>query len=298
VFKRKLSKILNPAAAEILAQFRFDLKENDILFLYGRDAYSIVAIGKVRREYYFSLDKMKYEFKGKLNFPYFVDVEWFCNMRNIPLGARRILENSRINLQPTLVQIKNPEIYNEILKIARRKKSDIDFSDYILNLKGVSEAEIKEAEKEIEDISQKPFSMLANGRGLVVSKRKARDTAFARKIVTNYDGKCVICGSRWIVDSSLEVEAAHIIPVEHDGLDDIRNGFALCRFHHWSFDKGVFSVDDDYKVVVSPRVKEFSESYETIGRLKGNSINLPKDGKFLPNKDALKFHRDKIFVSQ
>ena len=190
-----------------------------------------------------------------------------------------------------------------ILNLVEQKKPDMNLLDFIQNLKTnnsheLSEAEIKEAEKEIEDISQKPFSMLANGRDLVVLERKVRDTAFARKIVTNYDGKCAICGSRWLVDSSFEVEAAHIIPVENGGPDDIRNGFALCRFHHWAFDKGVFSVDDDYRIVVSSRVKEFSESYETLERLEGNIINLPKNEILLPNKDALKYHRENIFVRQ
>jgi len=35
------------------------------------------------------------------------------------------------------------------------------------------------------------------------------------------------------------------------GSDDIRNGIALCQFHHWAFDPGWLSFTDDHEIIVT-----------------------------------------------
>ena len=39
------------------------------------------------------------------------------------------------------------------------------------------------------------------------------------------------------------LEAAHIIPDEHDGADDPRNGLVLCCNHHRAYDSNLFLID-------------------------------------------------------
>jgi len=50
------------------------------------------------------------------------------------------------------------------------------------------------------------------------------------------------------------IDAAHIIPwsLSHD--DAPRNGMALCRLCHWTFDKGLLTVSARYHVVASPQL--------------------------------------------
>ena len=48
------------------------------------------------------------------------------------------------------------------------------------------------------------------------------------------------------------MEAAHIKPKSHGGLYLPNNGMALCRDLHWAFDKGFFTIDDDYDYVIVP----------------------------------------------
>ena len=52
-----------------------------------------------------------------------------------------------------------------------------------------------------------------------------------------------------------EVEAAHIVPHRANGKDDILNGLALCRLHHWAFDVGWFTLEENYKFLASEKLK-------------------------------------------
>ena len=58
------------------------------------------------------------------------------------------------------------------------------------------------------------------------------------------------------------------------------------------FDRGLLSIGDDYKILVST-----DHVPEDAARLlnQGGSINLPKDETLYPNANYLKFHRDKVF---
>jgi len=48
------------------------------------------------------------------------------------------------------------------------------------------------------------------------------------------------------------VDAAHIIPVEHErGTDELKNGICLSALHHRAFDHGLIGIKKDYSVVVS-----------------------------------------------
>ena len=47
------------------------------------------------------------------------------------------------------------------------------------------------------------------------------------------------------------MEAAHIRPVAQNGPDTVRNGLALSRTVHWMFDRGLISVDDDYRLLTA-----------------------------------------------
>jgi putative restriction endonuclease len=83
--------------------------------------------------------------------------------------------------------------------------------------------------------------------------RKLRERRFSSVIRELYHEKCSLCqiGYR-IRGQSLALEAAHIIPVKHNGiLGDIRNGLLLCSNHHALFDGYAWTFDTEYRVVVT-----------------------------------------------
>ena len=48
------------------------------------------------------------------------------------------------------------------------------------------------------------------------------------------------------------VEAAHIIPVNHENsTDETRNGLALCALHHKAYDQALITIVEDYSVILN-----------------------------------------------
>jgi hypothetical protein len=122
-------------------------------------------------------------------------------------------------------------------------------------------------------------------------RRKRRDLAFGHQIKKLYGNACVVCSKkRFDSSGSPEVEAAHIYPKSKNGSDDLRNGIALCKLHHWAFDGGLFSVADDYTIMIYDEVVG-DDNYEEIFKYKGKQIRLPADGRFKPHKIFLYAHR-------
>ena len=87
-----------------------------------------------------------------------------------------------------------------------------------------------------------------------------RDQGFRRAVVSAYEHRCAFCGVRMLTPQNhTAVDAAHIIPWSYSHNDDPRNGLALCKLCHWTFDKGLVSVSSKYLILISPQLN--------IGRL-------------------------------
>jgi putative restriction endonuclease len=132
----------------------------------------------------------------------------------------------------------------------------------VANASGYRQAE-SEARSEVE--SAEPFSYRTTERDRgPAGTRKIRSKAFAAAVKATYGNSCAICGlSRKNAAGKFEVEAAHVYPVEKNGVDKVRNGISLCRFHHWAFDGALLIIDPDLTIHVSlwgsgiPQVAEF-----------------------------------------
>lgn len=135
---------------------------------------------------------------------------------------------------------------------------------------------------------------------------KLRSRGFRQAILEAYGFSCAICGLRICSPNALqwEVEAAHIVPHSANGKDDILNGLALCRLHHWAFDVGWFSMDNDLKVLASKRIRDLSAdlgriwNYDFMRQLskEGLVVSLPKETTIHPHPNAIRWHREHIFV--
>jgi predicted restriction endonuclease len=118
---------------------------------------------------------------------------------------------------------------------------------------------------------------------------KLRDRIFEKKVKKNYGYACAVCGkSRFAKNGRPETESAHIYPRERDGSNDFRNGIALCKLHHWAFENGLFSIRDDYSIIIERRIRNLGD-YEEVSRFENGKIRLPKE--YLPHPKFLKAHR-------
>jgi putative restriction endonuclease len=123
--------------------------------------------------------------------------------------------------------------------------------------------------------------------------RPFRERSFMYNVRSAYSNRCAMTGLRLINGGGRpEVQAAHIQPVASNGPDSVRNGLALSGTVHWMFDRGLISVDDDYKILIA-KAHVPEDAVRLLNRT--GSINLPDDQAAYPNQFFLKFHRDNVF---
>jgi len=140
----------------------------------------------------------------------------------------------------------------------------------------------------------------------VTQEAKLRNRGFRQAIIEAYDFSCAVCGMKICSPNALqwEVEAAHIVPHNSNGKDDILNGLALCRLHHWAFDVGWFTLDDHFKVLASRRIQDLSAdfgkiwNYDFMRQLSNENpaVSLPREKTIHPHPNAVRWHRENIFV--
>lgn len=121
-----------------------------------------------------------------------------------------------------------------------------------------------------------------------------RSSVFKKEVPKVYNYSCCISGLR--VDSLLNVsmvDACHIIPFAESYNDTITNGIALCPNLHRAFDRGLISIDEGYKVLVSRKFSENQKSTYSLMQFEGKNLNLPETEKYFPSSQALRQHREK-----
>jgi putative restriction endonuclease len=126
-----------------------------------------------------------------------------------------------------------------------------------------------------------------------VVMRPFRDEAFRRHVRQAYSNTCAISGLRLINGGGRpEVQAAHIQPVAEHGPDSVRNGLALTGTVHWLFDRGLISVDDQYRVLLAR-----TGVPEDLGRLiqPNKQLILPSRPEWRPHPNYLQWHREHVF---
>jgi putative restriction endonuclease len=82
--------------------------------------------------------------------------------------------------------------------------------------------------------------------------KQGRDIKFRFQIIPLYRFACALCENKVLLPSGVTlVEAAHIHQFAYSKNDNVSNGMALCRNHHWAFDQGLWSINQDFKIVVA-----------------------------------------------
>lgn len=121
-----------------------------------------------------------------------------------------------------------------------------------------------------------------------------RNAAFRRVVVSLYKQQCVFCRLKIISqDNQNIVDGAHIKPFAEFRDDRFNNGISLCKNHHWAFDHGWFSIDDDYRIIV-PEERFYEETpidTKSIKDFHGEQILMPIQIEHQPRIDALQWHR-------
>jgi hypothetical protein len=85
------------------------------------------------------------------------------------------------------------------------------------------------------------FQVFANNLAthLRLVKDRANQQTFRLAVLQRQGVCCAVCD----MSVSAAIEAAHVVPKEHNGSDDARNGIALCATHHRMFDANLFAIE-------------------------------------------------------
>ncbi|MGV3580210.1 HNH endonuclease [Brevundimonas sp.] len=131
----------------------------------------------------------------------------------------------------------------------------------------------------------------ADARWLPAAKRVARSRAFFRRVLKAYGRKCCMCGvGGSLADGRSELEAAHIVSRSSLGSDDVRNGLALCRVHHWAFDRGAVRIENDFSLTFDPTFSGNPHNAHILLAV-GSKLSLPANSSEHPHSSALDWHR-------
>ena len=118
---------------------------------------------------------------------------------------------------------------------------------------------------------------------------------FRSAVLSAYNRKCCVTG----LDVPSLLIASHIKPWKDSDPETERtnpcNGLSLNALHHEAFDEGVFTIDTDYRILVSKTAQEHYTSevfYDFFGKYEGRTITLPE--RFLPSKEMIIYHNSKL----
>ena len=117
---------------------------------------------------------------------------------------------------------------------------------------------------------------------------------FRDAVLSSYEYQCAFCGFSIVP----MLNASHILPWSRTTTQraDPQNGLSLCAFHDRAFDRGFMSLSEDFRIILSneAKIKKKSLMLE-IGliKLEGEKMDLPT--RFLPDLNAIKYHRENIF---
>lgn len=128
-------------------------------------------------------------------------------------------------------------------------------------------------------------------------KQRVGQYFFRMAVLNSYSNRCCVTG----LNQKQLLIASHIKPWAVSDAKTERtnpaNGLCLNCLHDKAFDKGLITIDDNYRIVISKQIanarmdditRTWFMSYE------GHQIELPD--KFIPEKKFLEFHQDTIFM--
>ncbi len=128
----------------------------------------------------------------------------------------------------------------------------------------------------------------------VLTTQRIKQHFFRRAVLSSYRGRCCMSG---LSEPRLLI-ASHIVPWSIDKVNRLNpsNGLCLSAIHDRAFDKGLITLTDDFKIVVSEELKRKNEPFvmEVLLPLHGRTIEPPE--RFAPQAEFVAWHRQELFV--
>lgn len=165
--------------------------------------------------------------------------------------------------------------------------AEIDLSSRLANQE-VSSAELL--------LDLKEFEEQGREGGEVLREVKARlgQSFFRKMILEQYSSQCCVTG----LNIPEVLRASHIVGWAEDEKNRLNpaNGLCLSATYDAAFDRHLISFDEDYRMILSPSLREFysNEAFKTqFLKYEGAKIKLPV--RYSPDHVLLSRHRDNLY---
>jgi putative restriction endonuclease len=131
-------------------------------------------------------------------------------------------------------------------------------------------------------------------RTQMLTLRTVRDRIFRTVVLKAYDRRCAFTGFQFINGGGrAEVEAAHIKSVSAKGPDVVQNGVALSGTVHWMFDRGLLTVSEDRRILLSSQINDVEGVRKIL--LPDRQAKFPDNPNEQPDPKFLQWHRENCF---
>ncbi|MGK7923151.1 MAG: HNH endonuclease [Trichodesmium sp.] len=248
-----------------------------------------------------------YKGKNRLYLPFhFLESEGFWHIEYKNNSLKRVPSSIKKLKEEVEYASLDPELF-ELLQDQNSRKELIDIliaTWFSNNQKDIKELiAINEKFQQDDDREESSINLLNPQQRQpksYIRKSLLRDAFFRKAVVHSYDYKCAFC--RMKVTMSIQqniVDGAHIKPFAKFYDNRINNGISLCKNHHWAFDKGLFTISDDYdyRIILSNNFQEESPNSKPMKEFNDNQLWLPSENKYFPRIEALQWHRQNVFIS-
>lgn len=177
-------------------------------------------------------------------------------------------------------------IWNEFVQ----NRDDLMFESELILAQRQNTTVEKKYSNVLEDI--KP---LTGSDKLRMIKVRVNQALFRQIVLVNYNYKCAVSG----IDLIDILVASHIIPWSANISERLNpeNGICLSPLYDKAFDRGLITFSDDYKLVLSKRLKS-NESKDYYSKyfhpIEGIKMSTPS--KYYPSKAFLEYHQENVFL--
>ncbi|HOV97128.1 MAG TPA: DNA (cytosine-5-)-methyltransferase [Thermomonas sp.] len=151
------------------------------------------------------------------------------------------------------------------------------------------------ADQELVDAVEDAAQDFSGETRKAIVELRVKQHFFRRAVLSGYRNRCCITG---ISDSRLLV-ASHIVPWRDDASIRLHpgNGLCLSALHDKAFDHYLFSLTDEYRIVLSPALEKSKDEClrEIFHPIAGRQIELPE--RFVPETNFVQRHRERMMAA-
>lgn len=248
-------------------------------FVYHNDKYHDSSARFPRNEYrlYLSLDLEGGEYRLKVN-----DIVIFRKEKEDDVNSPLYMD---------IATADDPKSYSICNKLITDSSFAGDFTTFSGQL-DFFESKVPQNKYSVVKIDKRVLDTIENSSPETILKIDDlfNQAMFRDFLLVGYEGLCAITRQVIRHNALMNIEAAHIRPRAHNGTYLPSNGLMLSRDLHWAFDKGFFSLTDDFTVLVHP---DSNSSF--LNQFSGKKIYIPSNPFFQPDVKNIQWHRSHLY---